>query len=38
MKALNEVTQACEVLLPNGAFMRGCERPAVCLFAEDSGG
>lgn len=36
MASLNEVTQACEVLLPNGAFMRGVRRPAVCLYAEDS--
>lgn len=38
MASLNEVTQACEVLLPNGAFMRGLRRPAVCLYAEDPRG
>lgn len=35
MQGLDAVTQACEVLLPNGAFMRGVHRPSVCLYAED---
>lgn len=38
MAALDRLTQSCGVLLPNGAFMRGQERPAVCLFARDRQG
>lgn len=38
LAALDKLTQSCGVLLPNGAFMRGKERPAVCLFARDRQG
>ena len=38
MAGLDAVTQACEVMLPLGPFMRGLERPAVCAYvAEPSG-
>ncbi len=36
--ALGDFTQSCDVLLPMGAFMRGFERPSVCLFAQDATG
>ncbi len=38
MKKLDALTQRCEVLLPAGSFMRGLERPAVCLMAKDGSG
>lgn len=38
LAALNTLTQSCGVLLPNGAFMRGQERPAVCIFVRDRQG
>lgn len=38
MAGLDAVTQACDVLLPLGPFLRGLERPAVCAYvAEPSG-
>ncbi len=36
--ALGDFTQSCDVLLPMGAFMRGLERPSVCLFAQYAAG
>ncbi len=36
--ALGDFTQSCDVLPPMGAFMRGHERPSVCLFAQDATG
>jgi hypothetical protein len=36
--ALAKLTQSCDVLLPMGAFMRGLERPSVCLYAQDATG
>lgn len=38
MTQLDAVTQACGVLLPNGAFIRGQEREGVCFFATDPKG
>jgi len=35
---LDALTHSCGVLLPMGTFLRGRERPAVCLFARDRGG
>ena len=36
--ALAGLTESCGVLLPMGRFMRGLERPAVCVFARNSSG
>lgn len=38
MVALDRLTQSCGVLLPSGAFMRGQQRPAVCVFLRDKQG
>lgn len=38
MQALNALTSSCDVLLPMGRFMRGLERPSVCLMAGDPTG
>lgn len=38
MAKLDALTQACGVLLPMGAFIRGLRRPSVCLFARDRTG
>ncbi|MEC3860923.1 GNAT family N-acetyltransferase [Mesobacterium sp. TK19101] len=38
MAELDRVTQACEVLLPMGPFMRGIARPSVCVAALDANG
>ena len=38
LQALADHSQSCDVLLPMGAFMRGLERPSVCLFAQDDAG
>ncbi len=38
LQALADLTQSCDVLLPMGHFMRGFERPSICLFAQDSAG
>ena len=38
LQALADHTQSCDVLLPMGRFMRGHERPSVCLFAQDATG
>jgi RimJ/RimL family protein N-acetyltransferase len=38
MAALDAVTQSCEVLLPLGPFIRGVERPALCVMAVEPSG
>lgn len=38
MAGLDAVTQACEVQLPLGPFMRGLARPAVCAYVADPSG
>lgn len=38
LEKVSEVTAECGVLLPRGAFMRGLERPAICLFAQTADG
>ena len=38
MAGLDTVTQACEILLPMGPFIRGHTRPAVCAFVSDPSG
>lgn len=38
LRALDALTQSCEVLLPLGAFLRGAERPSAFLFARDRSG
>ena len=38
LRALDALTQSCEVLLPTGAFLRGAERPSAFLFARDRSG
>jgi len=35
LAGLDALTQSCDVLLPMGRFIRGLERPAVCLMARD---
>lgn len=35
---IDAVTQACEVFLPNGAYMRGRMGPAICVAALDGAG
>ncbi|MDU8909790.1 hypothetical protein [Aestuariicoccus sp. MJ-SS9] len=38
MAGLDALTQGCGVLLPMGAFLRGHDRPTVCLYASDGAG
>lgn len=38
LRALAQLTEDCGVLLPMGRFIRGLERPAVCLFVRDRSG
>lgn len=38
MMALSELTDSCDVLLPQGKFMRGIDAKSVCLFARDRAG
>lgn len=38
LQKLDDLTQSCDVLLPMGAFLRGFERPSVCLYAKDPEG
>lgn len=38
LSGLDSLTQSCDVLLPMGAFLRGFERPSVCLYAKDRKG
>lgn len=38
MAAIADATQSCDVLLPAGAFMRGTQRDAVCVYAMEANG